>query len=340
MRQPDFNNLLKVLDRGKPDRPTLFEFFLNAPLYEKITGEKLDLEGRARFSEHNVSVLIKAFTQAGYDYATIHGSDFTFPVNEYDRKKSRSLNDAGIIHDWDSFKSYPWPDPDSFDYSRIATAGNMLPDGMKLIVFGPSGVLENVIAIVGYDTLCYLSVDDPKLVKTIFDEVGSRLARYYEICAPYEAVGALISNDDWGFFSQTMLPPEQMRELVFPWHKKFVEIIHKAGKPAILHSCGNLDLVYDDIIDVMKFDGKHSYEDKILPVEEAYDRYADRIAVLGGIDVDFVIRSTPEQVKERSKAMLKRSEAKGSYALGTGNSVPEYVPDDHYFAMTSAALEG
>jgi hypothetical protein len=28
------------------------------------------------------------------------------------------------------------------------------------------------------------------------------------------------------------------------------------------------------------------------------------------------------------------------YALGTGNSIPEYVPDDKYFAMISVALEG
>jgi uroporphyrinogen decarboxylase len=29
----------------------------------------------------------------------------------------------------------------------------------------------------------------------------------------------------------------------------------------------------------------------------------------------------------------------GGYALGTGNSVPDYVPDEGYFAMTRAALE-
>jgi hypothetical protein len=27
------------------------------------------------------------------------------------------------------------------------------------------------------------------------------------------------------------------------------------------------------------------------------------------------------------------------YALGTGNSVPEYIPDEKYFAMTRAALD-
>ena len=41
MSKPDFGNLLKVLRREVPDRPTLFEFFLNAPLYEKLAGPEI-----------------------------------------------------------------------------------------------------------------------------------------------------------------------------------------------------------------------------------------------------------------------------------------------------------
>jgi len=37
--------------------------------------------------------------------------------------------------------------------------------------------------------------------------------------------------------------------------------------------------------------------------------------------------------------MLERSSACGGYALGIGNSVPEYVPDAHYLAMIRAVLE-
>ncbi len=77
----------------------------------------------------------------------------------------------------------------------------------------------------------------------------------------------------------------QMREYVTPWHKKIVELIHEAGRPAILHSCGNLVPLWEDIIDDIGYDAKHSYEDTILPVEEAYQTYGDRIAILGGIDM-------------------------------------------------------
>ena len=165
-------------------------------------------------------------------------------------------------------QAYPWPDPDAFDQSRLDALGAELPGKMKLIVFGPGGVLENVEMLVGFDRMCYIIADDPRLAADIFDAVGSRLVRYYERCAHHPAVGALISNDDWGFKTATMLSPADMRRYVFPWHKRIVETIHAAGKPAILHSCGNLAEVMDDIIDDMKYDAKHSFEDTIEPDRE------------------------------------------------------------------------
>jgi uroporphyrinogen decarboxylase len=107
----------------------------------------------------------------------------------------------------------------------------------------------------------------------------------------------------------------------------------------VLHSCGCLDAVIDDVIGTIGHDGKHSYEDAITPVEQAYEQLAGRIAVIGGIDVDFVCRSAPAAVYERSRAMLERAATRGGYALGTGNSVPEYVPEENYFAMLTAVWE-
>jgi uroporphyrinogen decarboxylase len=54
---------------------------------------------------------------------------------------------------------------------------------------------------------------------------------------------------------------------------------------------------------------------------------------LGGIDVDFMCRSTPREIKLRCQKMLARSSGRGGYALGTGNSVPEYIPYDNFIAM-------
>jgi uroporphyrinogen decarboxylase len=337
LRKPDFNNVIKVLRKVKPDRPTLLEFFIGANTFSKfVDSSKYDFEDRVSY----IKFMTEGYRCAGYDYVCTYGSDMRFDTGPKgkDGRATISLNEGTVIWDRSSFENYSWPDPDSYDYSILDKISGFLPEGMKVIVCGPGGVLENVIALVGYDNLCFMLADDPDLVQDIFDAVGSRLLRYYEISAAYESVGALVSNDDWGFNTQTMLSVEDMRKYVFPWHKKIVEAIHSYSKPVILHSCGNLSKVMDDIIDDLKFDCKHSYEDNILPVEEAYEKYVGRIAIAGGIDIDFLCRSTPQEVYDRATAMLDRASSRGGYGLGSGNSIPYYIPTENYLALLAAAM--
>ena len=336
MSNPNFENLLAVLRRQRPDRPTLFEFFLNESFCERLIGEPVADRGALGFVACTPERAL-AFTNAGYDYLTVAGSELMFyDIPEQDHQ-TISLNACHLISDRDSFDNYPWPDPDGCDYSRLAGAVDFLPKGMKLIVCGPGGVLENAIQMVGYEVLCMMLIDDPDLAAEIFSAIGRRLMRYYELCVQFPTVGALIVNDDWGFKTQTMLSPEDMRRYVFPWHRNIVEIIHSSDKPAILHSCGKLTEVMDDIIEVMGYDAKHSYEDTIEPVEQAYEHWGHRIAILGGIDMDFICRSAPSEVTARCRAILSQTDARGGYGLGTGNSVPEYIPYDNYIAMIETA---
>ncbi len=335
--EPDFNNLLKVLRREKPDRPTLFEFFLNGPLHRFIAGIP---QGQTSDDPYfGMRIDMKSFRNLGYDYVTLGVPNFDFPRGTQAHTQTISQNEGVMITNRKSFDAYAWPDPDRADYAMLDTLGRELPRGMKMLVCGPCGVLENATFILGYENMCYLIADDERLAEDVFEAVGARLVKYYQRVLQYDGVGAIIGNDDWGFKSQPMLSPENMRKFVFPWHKQIVAAAHAAGKPAILHSCGNLASVFDDITDDIRYDGKHSYEDTILPVEHAYEQYGQRIAILGGLDLDFICRSTPENIYKRARAMIARSADTGGYGLGTGNSVPEYVPPENYFAMVAAAVD-
>lgn len=333
---PDFNNLLAVLKRERPARPTLFELFLNGTLHERMGGPP-DASWPQDIGGHLTAV--RAFRNAGYDYFTIGVPNFGFASGPTRQAATISLNEGAVILDRSSFDAYKWPDPAQADYSILEKIAPHLPDGMKLLILGPCGVLENVIRLTGFENLCYMLTDDRALASDVFEEVGSRIVQFYRGAVGYESVGALIGNDDWGFKSQTMLSVDDMRRFVFPWHKQIAAAAHAAGKPAILHSCGCLGPVMDDVIDDMRYDARHSFEDVIQPVESAYDQYHKRIAILGGMDLDFVCRSTPEAIYKRSAAMLARTAVTGAYALGTGNSVPEYVPLTNYFAMIRAAQD-
>ena len=332
---PDFENLLAVLRRDVPKRPTLFEFYFNERIYSRIVPGPAPKDPEAwqkRF--------IQTFYRLGYDFATIllPGFKFTDP-DARETKETFSLNEGAVIRNRKELDVFVWPDPEEADYDLIARLTPDLPQGLKLLPYSPDGVLENVIRLMGFDTLCLNLYEQPQLVEAVFEQVGSRLVQYYQKALQFDGVGACLANDDWGFHTNTFLSAEDMRRLVFPWYKEIVAISHAAGKPAILHSCGYFDHIVDDIVDDMKFDGRHSYEDKIVPVEVAYEKYHDRFAVIGGIDVDFICESTPDEVYRRSQDMLERASGHGGFALGTGNSVPEYMPDANFFALIRAALD-
>jgi len=334
-RKPDIENLYKVLRCEVPDRPTLFEYFMNPKFHERLTGRE------APSTDDHLETLkftIEAFAAAGFDYATTYACPMEFSRKQITSKNSFSLNDGFCITDEESFEKYVWPEVEEQDFSLLEKIKDFLPEGMKLLVRGPSGVFANTTYLVGYDNLCYMLYEEPELVRQITDKIGERVVKYYEAAAQYESVGLFIINDDYSFKTQTLLSPDHLREYIFPWHRKIAEAGHNANIPILLHCCGYMDDVMDDIID-MGISGKHSFEDTIIPVEDFYEKWTGKIGILGGIDIDFIMRSSHEEILERSRSMLERCATRGGYAHGTGNSVPEYVPEDKYLTLIKAALE-
>lgn len=335
--KPDFGNLLKVLKKQKPERPTLFEFILDDSVFEMVTG---DITYDRADPLYKFKMTIDGYRVLGYDFATVRGTSFVLKTNRHKREgmSSISLNEDFLIFNWESFEKYQWMEPEDADYTWLEKLSEYLPEGMKLMLPAPDGIFETVLALIGYDNLCYLLADDPELVRQVVEGVGSRYLRYYELCSGFESVGIFMADDDWGFNTQPFLSVSDMRKYIIPWHVKIAETAHKAGKKVVLHSCGQIDSLMEDVIKDIKYDGKHSFEDKICPVEGAYEKYSGRIAILGGIDMDFLCRSAPEQIYERSCAMLERSWDRGGFALGSGNSIPKYVPMQNYLAMIAAAV--
>lgn len=331
-RKPDFAHIAAVLSRATPARTTLFEFYANDSFENKL----LDAAGVQ--ATDAVERKLQFFRYAGYDYATLHGSDFKFPAPERRKEKSQSFGSSGILTDRDSFESYPWPEVHEFPFAYLDRAQKVLPPGMKIMVPGPGGLLENLIDLCGYEDLCFMLFEDRALVRAISDAIGERLLQYYTKAMSYACVGILMDNDDWGFNTQTSISTADLREFIFPWHKKLSQLAHDTGKKIVLHSCGQVSAVYEDIICDMQIDGKHSFEDAIEPVESVYAKYHGRLAILGGIDVDFMCSKEPDEIYDRALRLIKLTKGK-SYALGTGNSVPDYIPDENYCALLMAALE-
>lgn len=313
---PDFTRLRKTLLRdGVPDAVPFYELFANPEIQEAVLGKKVP----------DRIATIEFYHRAGYDYVpTWPGPAWVFG-SLVDRSQGYPITDR------QSLENYPWPKPEEISYAEYEAVAPELPDGMMMIA-QTGGVLECAESLMGYEQLCFALMDDPPFCEELFRRIEAVYVAMYSNMASVEKVGACVISDDLGFKTQTLISAADLRKYVLPVHKKLAEIIHAADKPCLLHSCGNLSEIMEDIIGNVRIDAKHSYEDSILPVEEAKRLYGDRIAILGGFDVDRLCRSSEEEIRTYTRTLIELG-ADGGYALGTGNSVAAFVPVPNYLAM-------
>jgi uroporphyrinogen decarboxylase len=358
-RQPNFENLRRTILRQGPPGPVPFaELFADPGMVEAVLGEKfppglhryideplVDVSAdELREQAKAVEMYVRFCYEMGYDYVfMITGLSF--------RRHQIALADtaaqpnwaagvrywqdetAGPIQSWKDFEAYPWPRPEEINYAALEYVNLILPEGMKVCVF-LGAVFEYAMYLMGLQSFSYALRDRPDLVEAICQRVGEIVTANAAQVVSMENVGMLFLADDLGFYSGTLVSPDVIRRYVLPHHKTIGEAAHRADKPLLFHSCGNVYKLMDDFIDYVGIDAKHSFEDKIVPVEEAYQRWGDRVAILGGVDMDVLGRGTEEQVRARTREILEVCGVKGTgYCLGTGNTAANYIPKQNYLAM-------
>jgi len=342
---PDAEAFLRNVRReGTPERVHHMELYLDPEIAEAVAqrfGLWRDIDPNQPMNQVKREIEIQRFL--GYDYVKCGLDGYDWPLNregvedtaEIKRAGGRQFVDEhkGPISSWDEFESYPWPDPDKADDRALEWLNKNLPDDMCIVGGLTAHFAELLSWLMGYETLCYALFDQRDLVKAIADKLMDLETRYVKRLLQFERVEIVWGSDDMGFRTGTLISPEDMREFVLPGHKAIAEMTHEAGRLYFLHSCGNLDAIWPDLLDEVKIDAKHSFEDVIESVIDHKRRLGNRIALIGGIDVDLLCRADEATIRRRVREVLDVCLEGGGYCLGTGNSVANYIPVDNYLVM-------
>ena len=209
---------------------------------------------------------------------------------------------------------------------------------MKAVGGVGNGVFEISEDLVGLEHLPFMQVDDPALYFDLFRKIGDTMcAVWTEFLKRFS--GSFVAcrmGDDLGFKTSLLTNPSTLRGHVFPQYGRIIDLVHDAGLPFLLHSCGNIFEVMEDLIG-LGIDAKHSNEDAIAPFDRWIEAYGDRIGLLGGFDMDFLCLKSESEVFEavREAGRRFRGAARG-FALGSGNSIPDYVPVENFLALIRA----
>lgn len=340
--QPDYTQILEVLYNRKPSRLPLYEHHIDDPFISKYLDYELKLQGSAPsdFDEY-------------YQKRIGFWKDMTYDAFDYEAAICEVFPDHGAImggrpgpiQTRDDFNKYPWDEiPDIFwkAYTpHFEAIRRNLPNGMKAYGGCGYGIFESSEDLIGFEYLCTMQYTDPDLFADIFRKIGDLyvdlwtelIRKYHDIFVFYRM------GDDLGFKSSTLLDPITIQSHIFPQYKRVIDLVHESGKKFLLHSCGNIFSLMDGLIE-LGIDAKHSNEDEIAPFEKWIELYGDKIGLLGGIDVNTITLNSYDEVYKivMEKGKHYRSIANG-FGLGSGNSIPNYIPVDGFMGMIDAVKQ-
>lgn len=339
--QPDYTNILMVLHNRRPDYLPLYEHHIDAPFISKVLGEELVAEG------------LKGTDLEGY-YRKVIGfwKDMTYDAFDFEAAICDILPGHGAImggmkgpiQTREDFNSYPWEDiPRIFRKTYIPHLNAIrkaLPPGMKAYGGCGYGIFEASQDLVGYEPLCMMQCMDPELFTDLFVRIGDLwcelwtwlIENYADIFVFYRM------GDDLGHKTSTLLDPEIIKTHILPQYQRVIDLAHHSGKKFLLHSCGKIFPLMEDIIK-LGIDAKHSNEDAIAPFTAWTEKYGDRIGNFGGIDMDVLCQNAEHEIKAYTLDILEKTSHCGGVAYGSGNSIPKYVPVKGYLAMNKAIRE-
>ncbi|MGC9321302.1 MAG: uroporphyrinogen decarboxylase family protein [Kosmotogaceae bacterium] len=303
--EPDFEVFRSVI-RGekRPERVHLIELGVDIEVMKEITVSHLGREWRED-SGALVRLEVDFYYSLGYE-TLVYSSRF-LNVPEFDEHSAKDTavlsrgrenwaeEGTGIIRTGEDLERIDWQaikvERASFDSYKAD-----LKPVMKLLLF--TTLLESVLERwMGYEGLFNNLIEDPALEEDMFNALGKKVIEFYSAFIEDDSVGEIMDADDLGFKISTMISPKMLKKYDFSWLKEIGELAHDCGKLFIFHSCGNLASVMDDLMDYVKIDALHSFQDEIMQITQFKRKYPS-IDALGGTDIDKLVRLQTEDVRE------------------------------------------
>ena len=340
--QPDYRHILDVLYNKRPERLPLYEHHIDLPFIAKYLGRDLGLEGTKPGDLENYYRTVTGF----WKEMTFDAFDYEAAICEVFPGHGAIMGGMlGPIQSRQDFEKYPWDEISELFWNAYVphfdAIRKIMPNGMKAFGGCGYGIFESAQDLVGYESLCTIQYTDPELFADLFKKIGDLyvtlwsgvIEKYADIFVFYRM------GDDLGFKTSTLLEPDTIRKHIFPQYRRVIDLVHASGKKFLLHSCGKIFELMEDLID-LGIDAKHSNEDEIAPFARWIELYSDRIGLFGGIDLNIICLNDYDTVFRTvlEDAARYRNSARG-YGLGSGNSIAGYVPVEGFMAMVDAAKE-
>lgn len=230
-----------------------------------------------------------------------------------------------------TLKGYEFPDPlDKRFFADLPEEIKNYNDCFLEFAIGFS-LYERAWTMRGMENLMMDFYDHPGFVRELLRSIAD-----FNIAQIREAVtfdiDAIHFGDDWGQQTGLQMGPAVWREFIFPELKRMYGEAHKAGKYVTIHSCGDVDELFDDLISI-GLNCFNPFQPEVMDVEILLRKYHGKLAFFGGLSTQKTLPfGTAEDVRNETKRLLHLGR-EGGYILAPAHAVEGDVPLENMLAF-------
>jgi len=226
---------------------------------------------------------------------------------------------------------YDFPDPlDPRFFRDIPGKIEQFPDRFRVFQIGFS-LYERAWTLRGLEKLMIDFLDHPAFVHELFDAIADyNLAQVSE--ALKHDIDAVYFGDDWGQQRGLQMGPKTWHRFIYPVLKRMYAAVRRAGKFVMIHSCGDVDELFDDLVGI-GLNCFNPFQPEVMDVYALLPRYRGRLAFHGGMSTQRTLPfGTTEDVLAESRRLLELGR-QGGYIFAPAHDVEGDVPLENMLAM-------
>jgi uroporphyrinogen decarboxylase len=232
----------------------------------------------------------------------------------------------------DNIDDYGFPDPD--DQSRYQEYGKVIKENSDKFVMASIGfsLFERAWTLAGMENILMCMISDPDFVHKLFDRILQYNMRIIENACNYD-IDAMYFGDDWGQQTGLIMGPRLWREYVKPRIRKMYQYAKSKRKYVSIHSCGKIDEVIPDLIEI-GLDVYNPFQPEVIDVFETKRRYSEDLTFWGGISTQKTLpNGTVQETRDEVRRLLDQIGVNGGYIASPAHSIPGDAKPENVAAM-------